>query len=290
MILFLLREPQKWPPLDDVNGSVLERFLEEEELVCLNDGSGTRIDVSRGTESAIDLTLVTRNVADKCEWEVLRENTVGSDHYPIKVHIGVEVEKEREVKVEKWFVEKADWTKFAELSEERLSIVDGSENIEVLTKEIRSSIIAAADAAIPKSKPKCLNRIVPWWSRECKEAIKVRNKAFRSLKRTHNFQHLIEYKRAQAMVRKSIRKAKREYWRKFCDSLGRTTPIEKVWGMIRKMKGNGREYGYPVLTNGGDSITSSKEKAEIIGKTLAKVHSSENLSYEEKERERRNYL
>ena len=94
--------------------------------------------------------------------------------------------------------------------------------------------------------------------------------------------HLIEYKRAQGMVRKSIRKAKREYWRKFCDSLGRTTPIEKVWGMIRKMKGNGREYGYPVLTIGGDSITSSKEKAEIIGKTLAKVHSSENLSYEEK--------
>ena len=150
-----------WGDKDDVNGSVLERFLEEEELVCLNDGSGTRIDVSRGTETAIDLTLVTRNVADKCEWEVLRGNTVGSDHYPIKVHIGVEVEKEREVKVEKWFVEKADWTKFAELSEERLSIVDGCESIEVLTKEIRSSIIAAADATIPKSKPKCLNKIVP---------------------------------------------------------------------------------------------------------------------------------
>jgi len=79
-------------------------------------------------------------------------------------------------------------------------------------------------------------RVVPWWSRECKEAIKERNKAFRVLKRTHNFQHLIEYKRAQAMVRQNVRKAKREYWKKFCDSLGRTTPIEKVWGMIRKMK------------------------------------------------------
>jgi len=127
-----------------------------------------------------------------------------------------------------------------------------------------------------------LNKIVPWWSRECKEAVKERYKAFRLLKTTHTFQHLIEYKRAQAMVRQHVRKAKREYWRKFCDSLGRTTPIEKDWGMIRKMRGNGWEYGYPVIIDGDDRITSRKEKAEAIGKTLAKVHSSENLSYEER--------
>jgi len=271
-----------WGDKDDINGNVLEEFIEEKELICLNDGTCTRIDISRGKESAIDLTFGTRNVADKCEWEVSRGNTVGSDHYPIKVYIGVEIEKEKEVKVEKWFEEKADWEKFKELSEEWLSCVDGSENIEVLTREIRSSIIAAANATIPKSKPKLLNKIVPWWSRECKEAIKERNKAFRLLKRTHNFQHLIEYKRAQAMVRQNVRKAKREYWKTFCDSLGRTTPIEKVWGMIRKMKGNGREYGYPVIIDGDDSITDSKGKAEIIGKTLAKVHSSKNLSYEER--------
>jgi len=198
-----------WGDKDDINGNVLEEFIEEKELICLNDGTCTRIDISRGKESAIDLTFGTRNVADKCEWEVSRGNTVGSDHYPIKVYIGVEIEKEKEVKVEKWFEEKADWEKFKELSEEWLSCVDGSENIEVLTREIRSSIIAAANATIPKSKPKLLNKIVPWWSRECKEDIKERNKAFRLLKRTHNFQHLIEYKRAQAMVRQNVRKAKR---------------------------------------------------------------------------------
>jgi len=120
---------------------VLEEFIEEKELICLNDGTCTRIDISRGKESAIDLTFGTRNVADKCEWEVSRGNTVGSDHYPIKVYIGVEIEKEKEVKVEKWFEEKADWEKFKELSEEWLSCVDGSENIEVLTREIRSSIM-----------------------------------------------------------------------------------------------------------------------------------------------------
>lgn len=32
-------------------------ILEERELVCLNDGRGTRIDVHMGMESVLDLTL-----------------------------------------------------------------------------------------------------------------------------------------------------------------------------------------------------------------------------------------
>jgi len=52
-----------------------------------------------------------------------------------------------------WFVEKADWDKFEALSEEWLSCVDGSESIDVLTKEIRSGIIAAADVTITNQNP-----------------------------------------------------------------------------------------------------------------------------------------
>lgn len=57
---------------NDKNGRVIEEFIEEEELVCINDGTGTRLDIARGTESAIDITIVTKDIA------------VESDHYPIK--------------------------------------------------------------------------------------------------------------------------------------------------------------------------------------------------------------
>lgn len=115
--------------------------------------------------------------------------------------------------------------------------------------------------ALPRSKPKNLKKIVPWWTDKCKQAIKERNKAFKTLKRTHNFQNLIEYKKAQGMVRKTIKTAKKDYWRKFCESIGRTTPVEKVWGMIKKMKGNGKECEYSVLVDSQNVITNSKEKA-----------------------------
>lgn len=63
------------------------------------------------------------------------------------------------------------------------------------------------------------------------------------MKRTLCFQNLIKYKTSQAIVRNLIKTAKRKYWRKYCDTLGRTTPFEKEWGKIKKMSGSYKEYG-----------------------------------------------
>lgn len=51
-------------------------------------------------------------------------------------------------------------------------------------------------------------RAVPWWTDECGEVVKERNKALKILKITNNLQNLIKYKQAQAKVRKIICKAK----------------------------------------------------------------------------------
>lgn len=72
-----------WGIKDDNNGNIVEEFMEEKELVCLNDGTGKRIDIARGTESTVDITLA---IAKKCRWEVRKERTMGSDHYPIIIH------------------------------------------------------------------------------------------------------------------------------------------------------------------------------------------------------------
>lgn len=48
------------------------------------------------------------------------------------------------------------------------------------------------------------------------------------------------------------------------------------------MKGIDRSLDYPMIIDGEDVVVSSKEKAEVIAKTLAKVHSSDNLNLEEK--------
>lgn len=75
--------------------------------------------------------------------------------------------------------------------------------IDDLNTDISRIIVEAAKESIPKRTGSRRQKIVPWWTQECSTAIKNRNKAFKVLKKTHNIQNLVEYKRKQA-VRKGI--------------------------------------------------------------------------------------
>lgn len=100
---------------------------------------------------------------------------------------------------------------------------------------ISNAIIETVVEAIAENKPKSLNKIVSWCSNECRIEIRERNEAFGVLRRTHSSQSFSEYKR---VVRQTIRRARKEYWRKFCDSVGRRTSVARVWGMIIRGRGN----------------------------------------------------
>lgn len=266
----------------DNNGQVIEEIMNDRNLVCMNDGRKTRTDIRSGKESVLDLTFLSGRLALKCEWEVYEESTFGSDHYPIICKLNVEVRLSTEDRYGRWIFNKADWERFMETSD--LYFRSGQETIDVESYEIevRQSIYMAAIATIPKSSGKLVRKAVPWWCSKCKEVVKERNRAFRRLKRTHNFQHMIEYKQAQAEVRRTIRQRKRMYWREYCSNIGSNININDVWGMIKKMEGNRREWNYPILSDGEQLAISNFEKAEMMVSNLSKVHSSSNLSEEER--------
>lgn len=218
----------------------------------------------------------------KCEWRVYDSGTLGSDHFPVLSKLNVDVPRVTGDGNGRWVFSKANWTQFRELGNLYLSLVKEGNDIEKFETDIRQSIYLSARAAIPKNTGKGKRKAVPWWSEQCEEAIKNRNRAFKVLKRTHHFQHLIDYKQFQAVVRRTIRQTKRTYWREYCSSIGNTTSVDQVWGMIKRMEGNRREWYYPILSDGGQVAISNAEKAEMMVNTLSKVHSSDNLSEEEK--------
>lgn len=59
-----------------------------------------------------------------------------------------------------------------------------------------------------------------------------------------------------------IWQGKRTYWRDYCSLIGSTININNVWGMIKKMEGNRREWNYPILSDGEQLAVSNLEKAE----------------------------
>ena len=235
-------------------------------------------------ESALDITLVSSPLAGICKWEVLTDSTVGSDHYPVMCYVGERVVARPNDKIPKWVFGKADWDKFQKISEETLTRINCSADIDEINSQITTATIEAAMESIPRSKNGRNKKLVPWWTEECGQAVKNRNRAFKQVKRTHNMQHLIEYKKTQAVVRRTVRQAKRASWRYFCNTIGRTTPVGEVWGMIRRMGGDRREWEYPVITSEEEVAVTNKAKAEIMTKAFAKIHSSDNLTEEGRRR------
>lgn len=131
---------------------VIEELLDEKNLVCLNDGSKTRIDVSTGRESVLDLTLVSSSMAAICDWSVYKDGTVGSDHYPVLCKINISLSQSTEGRGGRWIFEKANWEIFQEESDRYLNQIDCNDDIETLESKIKNGIITAAMKSIPKSK------------------------------------------------------------------------------------------------------------------------------------------
>src|SRR4029077_15013325 len=67
-------------PNNDSKGKIIERFVEENNLVVLNKGQGTRINHTASL-SHLDIALCSKNLSSILNLEVLEE-TWGSDHFP----------------------------------------------------------------------------------------------------------------------------------------------------------------------------------------------------------------
>lgn len=267
----------------DRDGYIIDEFMDDNQLVCLNDGRGTRYDVAHGVESAIDLTFVSQQLAGTCTWDVSSDNAMGSDHYPIWVKIRSQNIGFEENWISRWRMKRVNWGLYNFKTSSKLIEVmpNLSDDIEELNNIIINIIYESAEETIGKTSGAKKRKMVPWWSDECREAVKNRNKAFKIVKSNHSFDNLLEYKRAQAKAKRIIREIKRKYWRDFCSNIGTGIKINDIWGMIRKMGGIRRDFSLPVLRDNGTEAVTSREKAEMLAKSFVRIHSSQNLSSEE---------
>ena len=124
---------------------------------------------------------------------------------------------------------------------------------------------------------------VPWWNDKFTEA-KVRNRAFKILRRTLPMDNLINYQNMKALARKVIKEAKRESWRQFCSTIGRETTLNDVWIMIKKMIGKCKSPHVPVLIKYGTRAISDVEKANMLGRAFAEIHKCSHLEERYKKR------
>ena len=167
----------------------------------------------------------------------------------------------------RWNLRKANWVDFQSSLE--TALLTRAETYAMSAEEFTSLLLNSADGCIPKTSGQPRRTPVPWWTKECGDAIRARKRAFKLFDRRSTTENLIAFKRARAFARRTIREAKAVSWRNYVTSLNRFTPTTEVWSRIKRISGRYSSVPLPVLKVNDSDITHPSEVAEAIGRSLA---------------------
>ena len=160
------------------NWKILESILESPELCILNDKTHTYLHQGTKTTSAPDLTLCSPSIFMNFHWEV-HDDQCRNNHSPIFLKSKNSTPEETNPK---WQIHKTDWIKFNKL----YSILI---NEEIFNKPnpmsaFTNTLIKIAKQIILESSTKPNPKTNPWFTVECREAVKTRKKIIKLFK--HN--------------------------------------------------------------------------------------------------------
>ena len=79
------------------------------------------------------------------------------------------------------------------------------------------------------------------------------------------------YQCRRAIKQRVFRKAKKDTWNKFVNSLNSRTTTKKVWEKFKKVNGNSKPRIVPPIENGGSIITPPDEIADTFAVYYANI-------------------
>ena len=118
---------------------------------------------------------------------------------------------------------------------------------------------------------------MPWWTNECQNAIRNRNKAFKIFNRNINDENYIEFKRTRALARKIIKNAKKNAWKEFISKINKDTSVKEIFQYIKRIKGKNSARPICLLIN-GNIIDDPKEIADNIAEHFSNVSDDQNYT------------
>ena len=219
-------------------GIELDRHLENEVLFCLNDGT---ITFSRPsfTPSVLDLCLVTKNLMGECE-SVQVKDWFDSDHKPLlctfgrQKHLTKRSQYEMEYPIRALNLINKDLDGLCEhidqivQNETQWSIDDADE----LYQQIQSTILFGLKRNGLLRKRKSKSRKA-WFTQEIQDLIRQRDVA----RLDNSPDALLHYNRLKKAVKRAVRKAKRQHWYDFVESIRHEDSPASIWNKFRLSRG-----------------------------------------------------
>ena len=211
------------------------------------------------------------------DWKV-HDDLCGSDHFPIFLNnIGPDIDEP----VSRWKLNKANWAQFQTLCS-TLLFEDTIQMADDLIESFASILINIAEEAVPKTATKSKKAKKPWFTDDCKTAIKQRKGALRQFNNRPTHDNLNNYRIFRAKARRTIKESKKKSWKQYVSKLNSRTSIKKVWDMVRKIQGKGKSSSLGHLNVNNKKVTSKKDISNTLADAFSKNSSSENYTQNSK--------
>ncbi len=258
----------------DARGNILENFINNNNLCLFNDDSHTYLHPGTGAKTSIDLTICSPNIFLDFGWQVL-EDLYGSDHYPI---LNQSDQSQQMQYNRRWIFKKADWPIFQHRCNTEITR-ECFVNVEDPLTKFTNMVCKIASDTIPKTSPNPKRGIKPWFDDECKQVINERKRALNRFEIYPTMENKLEYKKLQAISRKTIKSKKRKSWQDYVGKITSSTPIKKIWDKVKKIEGKDPPL-VKHLKKDGEDVSDIKEISNILGENFSNNSSSKHYSNE----------
>ena len=242
-------------------GNVLSDFiLNSNNLAMFTDKDlGTRYDTRFDTMSTIDLFIGDSSLLPNLK--VSRKAVTGfSDHFPVLLEIDL-VPCWSEIRFRgRWKINQELWAKWFMLLQTINISLAGS--IGECIQSFADNVTGVASKVFRHSSGRYSPKLsAPWWTEECSLARALKRRAKRRLRRNHNQENILNYKRESAKCKRLLRRTKRAYWRSYCSALTSRTPIGVVWKVFNSIR---RRQPPDVFPLDADRVLTAVDKANIL--------------------------
>jgi len=166
----------------DERGKIIEKVLDNDNIIILNNGDPTRFNSGNGNFSAIDLTFSNSSISHQLGWQVIPQ-IYSSDHIPILITIYKKNYKNKNSSLKRRNLKNPNWTLFSSIIEEDVKQLN-SNNTDILSMVslLTETIISAAKKSIGECTVSLLNHRVPWWNKEIGDIIILKKKHLKNFK------------------------------------------------------------------------------------------------------------
>jgi hypothetical protein len=261
-------------------GEKIEKMLDHNYTTLLNDGNPTHFNTANGSVSAIDLSFSSTNILTNLNW-VVEQELYNSDHWPIIIKIHNRDSTLIYKTKEKWNLKKPNWEIFSNTIQSKLEkcLPLEDKNIDEIVYIFTEIIHNTGMNIIKKNKYNGTKKSVPWWSEECKNIIKIKNKALNKFRKCRSIIDLIELKKQRAEAKYIIKNCKTNSRNTFTSSISCLENPNIVWNKIKLIKGVQKVTDIKSLrtNNNKTIITEPIEIANALGEYFQEMSDNNNF-------------